>query len=425
MPGCTALTDNASYTTRLESTPGVDDGGDRDRIYARTIQYNLQDSTLVSGLKTGLSAVQAVRNITRLADTSLNTEFVFGLHEFLLEDALRGTFSGTSLSHTNVAAVTFDNAGTQISGATGPVITGNPGEFTPLIGSDGAMMVLTSATVNPQNLHPRRILEVDADQIDIMPEYVAGAPSQPGGPLINASVPLGELTITIGDMLYDNGSAGQRYRNFETYMSDVGLYQVVLGQMLSNLTMSIDGQSNWVMLAAEFLGLDWLPQGVASIGSGIIENDAIRNDPIAGGTDTAYFMVDGGSVELSGENLTNFSVAIDNSLVTTENVVGAESRTCVQGGDTVVTGSLQVLQEDVRLKLIQLRAYSDQYTTLDWRYTDTAGNVYWFGMPRLKFQGSGATDGEKGTLIDATFNYQAVLYDTNIRQFCAQRIPVE
>lgn len=425
MPGCTALTDNEIYSTRVESQMGIDDGGVRDLIYLVSMQHQPEDTALVSAVKTGLFKVQAVRNVGRSSSVAINTEWVLGLHEFMISDAMRMQFAGSSLTHTNAGAITVNNAGAQIGGGTGPVFIGTAGEFTPLLGSEGGMLVLNSTTADPQNLHPRRILAVNADQIDIMPEYVAGDTGEPGGPLVDQSISAGELDITIGDQIYDAGPSGQVYRNFETHYTDVGRYQVSLGQLLSTLEFSGDSQTANLILNAQYTGLDYLPQAEASIGSGFNANDALTNDPLAGNSDTSSVLINGGAVELSGQSITSLSITVNNSLVTTDNVLGADSRTCVQGGDSMITGTIGCLQEDTRLALIQLSAYDDAYTTMDINFSDTNGNSVWIGLPRIKFQSAASSDGGRGSLIEASFSFTATKYPYgDLAQFYYQSIPI-
>lgn len=396
--------DLIQVTREVEVTPGVVTGGDRTRVYGTAPTYSPGGNTTKSGINTGSGAVKSVRAGLRFADAEVPSELVFGLNHAELEDVLRDTFPASEVSAT--ATVTFAQAGTHEDGSTGPTITGTAADFDDFIGEEGAMLETSGVALDPANRRPRVIKAVKADgsKIDIDPIYTAGSVGEISEPLV-AEGPL-EGTFKIGKVIRNQGIEAIRTVNFEYQFTDQagGSFVMARGQSANTLRIGIDGKGN-VTLSVGYVGMDYDVPTEATQGSGTVtENAFIDNPNITSAEDLTYFLVNGVN-QLAGDNLTSFNLDGNGAASGIDETAGTRNRVGVTVGDFDVTGSLRVLHEHTKMKIIAGLGHAGTLVPLDFKLADPLGNFYWFRLPRLLFEPSGPKPGAKGSRTDGTFNF--------------------
>lgn len=399
--------DLIQVTREVEVTPGVVTGGDRDRVYGTAPSLAPGGNTTKSGINTGSGAVKSVRAGLRFADSSVPSELVFGLNHAELEDVLRDTFPVAEVTATGGAD--FAQAGTHEDGSTGPTITAGattPVDFTDFVGEEGAMLEVSGAGVNAANKRPRAIKAVKSDgtKIDLEPQYTTGSVGEISEPLaVEADV---QATFRIGKVIRNQGIENIRTVNFEYQFTDQpgGSFVMARGQSGNTLRIGIDGKGN-VTLEVGYTGMDFDVPTEATQGSGTVNANAFIDNPnITSAEDLTLFLINAVN-QLAGDNLTSFNLDGNGAASGIDETAGTRNRVGVTVGDFDVTGSLRVLHEHTKMKLLSQFGHGGQIVPLDFKLVDPLGNFYWFRLPRVLFEPGAPTPGAKGSRTDGTFSY--------------------
>lgn len=412
--------DLVQVTREVEVTPGVVTGGDRTRVYGTAPTYTPGGNTTKSGINTGSGAVKSVRAGLRFADSEVPSELVFGLNHEELADVLRDTWPASEVTATDVS-VTFAQAGTHEDGSTGPTIVGTAGDFDDFVGEEGAMMETSGAGVAAANKRPRVIKAVKADgsKIDLDPIYTAGGAGEISEPL-TAEGPV-TATFRIGKVIRNQGITNIRTVNFEYSFTDQsgGSFVMARGQTANTLRLGIDGKGN-VTLDIGYVGMDYDVPTEATQGSGTVtENPYIDNPNITSAEDLTYFLING-VTQLAGDNLTSFSLDGNGSASGIDETSGSRNRVGVTVGDLDFTGSIRVLHEHVKMKILANLGHGGSIVPLDFKLADPLGNFYWIRMPRVLVEPSGPKPGAKGSRTDGTFSYMTEQGPDGIRTLIIQ-----
>lgn len=411
-------------TREVEVTEGIVVGGARDRVYGTAITFNPGGNALKSGLNTGRGGVHSVRAGLRFADADHPSELAYLLHHAEIEDFMRNTFPGAAEEATGVSA-TWNNAGTHVDGSTGPTITAGAGAFNNLLGKEGLILETSDPTpsgVSAANLRPRAIKAVKSDgtQIDIHPRYVAGSVGQISEPLV-AEGPLA-ADFSVGKSVWNGSIETIRSINLEFEYSDQpgGSFQMVRGLKAGTFKLGFDGKGIWTIQFG-YVGMDFDVLTEATQGNGTVNaNPGIDNPVMTSLEDLSYFLVNG-TVQLAADNLTSFNLDGAGGASGNDEVAGSRNRSGVTVGDIDFNGSIKLLHEHDKAKLVQGYGHAGNLVPMDIKVGDSLGNYYWFRLPNILFESSGSPKpGAKGAKTDGTFPFMTQLGAGNIRTFAIQ-----
>lgn len=415
-----AQNDCVVVTREVEVTEGVVVGGDRLRVYGTAPTWAPGSNEITSGINTGDGGVKSVRAGLRFADASIPSELIYRLNIEEMLDVLRTTEPGSEASLSSISS-SWDQAGTQLSTATGPTITATtPGDYTPLIGLEGGMLETTDVGgIDPANARPRRIIAVDANQIDVDPLYTTGTVGQISEPLITE----GPLTadFDMGKLIRDQGKLNTRTVNFEFEATDHsgGSFLMARGQSGSKLSMGFDGKGVWT-LGVEYMGTDYDDVTSVTQGSGTVTpNPSVDFDNMTSAEDLTFFLLNG-STQIAGENITTFALDGDATAQGVDNVAGSRNRTGVTTGDLVFTGSIKLLHDNDKILVATTLGRAGTLVPMSWKIISPDGDFIWMTIQKMLLTPSGPVPGAKGSLTDGTFNWLAQLGPGITRQLTIQ-----
>lgn len=413
--------DLVQVTREVETTAGTVDGGARDRVYSRGITWTPEGQNNQSNINTGEAEIQDQQSALRAASLSVPSSLVFGLNDAELEDVLRDTFAGSE-TEVLAEAVTFAQSGTHLDGSTGPTITADAGTpFSAWVGEvEGCVLEVSGAGVDAANARPRAIKAVSGGQIDLVPEWTEGGAGEFGEPLTDEAAVSADLKV--GDIVKNRAIENVRSVNYEFNYTDQsgGSFRMVKGARGTGLSLGFEGKGN-VDLGFSYLAMDYDALTAATQGSGVVNaNAAVSNAVMNAANNLAHFVV-GGNTILSAQNLISFSLEGDGTGQGIDNVAGNRFRAAVLVGDFMASGRMRIYHEHARMSVIDALAHGGNKSEVSMKFLDSAGNAYWFRLPKVLFNPGGESPGEKGSPTDGEFSFVSHTGGTAHRTFIVQK----
>ncbi len=414
--------DLVKVTREIEVTPGVVVGSNRTRVFGTAPTYTPGGETIKSEINTGDAGIKCVRAGLRFADSEIPSELVYKLNHEEMEDVLRDTFPGSEA----IAAVSASwlQVGTHIDTTAGPTIVATtPGDFTPLIGMEGAMLETTdpaASGVDPANLRPRVIKAVDSDQIDIEPLYTTGLVGQISEPII----PEGPFVATFncGLLIRNRGILNARSINFEFEFTDQQTpdsFVMARGQYGATINVAFDGKGV-VTIGFGYVGMDY--DDITEVTQGtlpVTANPGAANCIFTSAEDLSFFLFNG-ITQLAADSLTTFNLDGDGTASGVDETSGTRERTGVTVGDLDFTGSFTLLHEHDKMKIVMAAGRAGTILPIDWKFVDIVGNAYWMRVPEAIIEPGGPTPGAKGSKVEGDFTFMSQLGKNGIRTFIIQ-----
>ena len=409
------MAQNFAQNTLVKSTRETEsvfcqvDGGQRTIMWGTNVALQPDGTTVRSNLKTGRGTVACTALEKRWCNAAVDSELHYLVNDLEVEDFFRATFSAATI--TTVAAATWANAGTQLDGSTGPILTVGATELTALAGCEGAMLVTTdplASGADPANLRARAIKAIAADgsQLDFEPQYVTGGVGLVGEPLVDEG-PLA-VTVDCGEFLRDGPVANARSINIEHQFVDINsAASFYLGRGLKAATwaLGVTGAGNTTHNIS-YLGADYDEYTTTTQGAGAeIDNPGASYCNMTGGR-IAHLWIDAVS-DLAPEGmLTSFDISGDGTANGIDGTAGLLSRAGVTLGEHVFTGSMNFLNEHDITLLVTNRARSGGNVPIDLKSVDQAGNYYWHRLPQVILKPGGPTPEASGDNA-ADFSFEA------------------
>lgn len=403
--------DLVQVTREIETTEGEVIGGARVRTYGLAPTYKADGNTTKSGINTGSGGTRGIRAGLRFADVDLPSELVFELNHPEFEDVLRDEFPASPIK-TSVTA-TYAPAGTHEDGSTGATVTGSAGDFDDFVGEEGAIVEASGPTeALNQNAHVLKAVSSDGSKIDFYGQVATEAAI--------ASV------LSIGQPCRNRGIENARSVNFEFNYTDQpgGSFVMARGQKGNGLKIDIDAKGN-VRVGFNYIGMDYDIATEATQGNGTVTaNPGVDNENINSAEDLTSFVIgnpgDSAATEIAGDNLTTFSLSGAGNGSGIDEVAGSRSRPGTTVGDLDFTGSLKVLHEHTKMKILMTLAHAGNKTPIAWKLVDPDGNFYWMRLAKALFKPSGPMPGAKNSRTDGTFAFDTQLGDGDVRTFIVQ-----
>lgn len=413
--------DNIVVAKAYEATPGEVSAGPWQRVYGTAIDYSEGGSDHESGMNTGRGYRSDVQQGNRFGDVTCPTELVYGVNDSEIEDFMRSTLSA-DLKVEDVS-VDFEPAGTQLDGSTGPIIRATtPGEFA-TFNDEGDLVIQAvlevTGAANEANNRPRPIKDLDADQIDLDPQYVGGAVGEFGEPLISETAVTVTLRtgLVLKDMALINPPAVSSWEFW--YADQPNSYRVLAGQHAVTYKESFSGPEK-ITLEVGYNGMKLLDLSESATAGAISPNTAIDNPNMIADDSLQWLTI--GITPIAGKVLQAFEVSGDGSADPADDVAGAKNRVAVSLGDIMFEGKVDFYHDRVRSHVVDAYARNNQPVPVRWVYQDRLGNKTWRSLPYCTFSAGGVTAGQKGNRSSGALPYKVAGRERS-RQFIIQHFP--
>jgi len=390
------------YITSREAevTPGVIVGSTRKQVLCRSAVLSHQMAELVSRINLGDGQVHGVRPGSRGGSMAIESELRYEANEDLWEDAFRNTFtadqSATGLS------LTYDPAGTQESGDTGPIISVASG--TPFSGWTAGVVETVGAS-NSDNDLPKRVLHVhsNGNQLDLDPAWVAGTAGSIGAPLISEG-PTASCAVYMGRVLQNGGIENIVNCNFEGFFQDLAVsdsFINIVGCRSSGFGINYSG-NDYVGTRFGYEGLDISSVYTTSVGSSTTAPSGTQYASQQGLDDADYVVVNG-TIELAAADvLRTLEITADGSANIQDDTIGKRGRASITNGDLMVSAAMSAYYDHTQVKALLDLAYAGTPVGLSVRTSDPDGNWIWVTIHSAMLTSDGSYGGEKGNQQDGT-----------------------
>lgn len=342
-------------------------------------ELRITGESLIKGISNIVSnEIRSDRQITDLIQVSkeasgdINFELSYGTFDNLLESAMYSDWSSpVSLTGTDIAA-----------DATG--FTSSSSNFVSAGIVVGMWIKVAGFTGNTANNTYYRVTSVTSTDCNVTPAPAA----------VDAS---GE-SVTITGAYLRNGTTEKSF-TIEKGFLDISEYFSYTGMIAGQMSLNVEAQQI-VTGNFSFVGKD-----------GALSGTSLDASPTAANTNTIMNAIGNvGSIKEGGVEVTtpNFirslSLAVNNNL-RQRYAVGSDSLIGVGKGNFDLTGTVNTYfgNSDVMDKFL-----AGTKTSIDFRISDSAGNVYIFDIPEVKFDSGNVIASGQNQDVFAELNYRAL-----------------
>jgi len=351
------------------------------RLTGESLRFNIGNETS--------KEIRSDRQISDLVQTgadcsgALNFELSYGTYDDFIAAALFSDWSADlGMSETNTIAATA--TGFTSSGATGHDFADiQPGQWIKMGGftandgeNNGLYKVLTAA---------------------------AGTLTTSPAPASIEAASAGK-TITVKGSMLRNGTTKDSF-SLEKVYDDLSpkVYEAFVGMMVNQFSGAVQANST-LTGSFEFIGKS-ASVATAAMSSGSV-TDASKTDVMNAVANVASIQEAGSEVSSGLVNSLNYSV---NNNLRGQSAIGVLGFRGVGVGKMDVTGTIAVFFEN---KDLLAKYIAGTESSLSFRVSDTAGNIYIFTFHRVKFESSDQNAGGQDSDLMQTLNWRSIRHST-------------